>query len=201
MRQHSQELSDIRKYIELAEGELVRAAAITTQTLRFHKQATSPQETTADQLFDSVLTILHGRIVNAHVELQRRSRATQPVRCFEAEIRQVLSNLITNALDAMNPGKGCVLVRSRNGTRWATRERGMFLTIADTGSGMTASTQSKLFDAFFTTKGTVGTGLGLWVSKEIVDRHRGALRVRSSQNPRHHGTVFSLFLPFNAVTR
>jgi signal transduction histidine kinase len=67
--------------------------------------------------------------------------------------------------------------------------------------GMSDETQAKLFNPFFTTKGITGTGLGLWLSKEMIDRHRGVLRVRSSQSPKHRGSVFSIFLPFDAVLR
>lgn len=201
LAQTTEDLESIRSFLDTAERELRRAAAITTQTLRFHKQATSPQAITAAQLFESVLTILHGRIANTAVEVLLRLQATEPVNCFEGEIRQVISNLVGNSLDAMSPHPGRLLLRSRLGTSWRTGERGLVLTIADTGSGMSAATQTKLFDAFFTTKGILGTGLGLWVSREIVDRHRGALRLRSSQSPKHHGSVFTLFLPFEAVVR
>ena len=80
-------------------------------------------------------------------------------------------------------------------------EPGISVTIADTGAGMSPETQRRLFRPFFTTKGLTGTGLGLWVSKGIIDRHRGKLNVRSSQSPAHRGTIFTLFLPFNAALR
>jgi signal transduction histidine kinase len=127
-------------------------------------------------------------------------RARKEFRCFEGEIRQVLSNLISNALDAM-PETGRLLLRSRLGCDWKTGSKGVVMTVADTGVGMSRETRDKLFHAFFTTKGLTGTGLGLWVTKEIVARHHGSLRLRSSQSPSHHGTVFSLFLPFEAVVR
>ncbi len=201
LAQISENVAEIREYLGLAERELRRAAAITTQTLRFHKQATSPQDITADDLFETVLTILHGRILNSRVQIVQRLRARQPVRCFEAEIRQVISNLIANALDAMPAEGGRLFLRSRVGTCRVSRQVGIVLTVADDGTGMSAETQARLFDAFFTTKGITGTGLGLWISQEIVARHRGTLRVRSSQSRGHHGTVFTLFLPFDAVTR
>ena len=201
LAQISESLSDIREYLQLADRELRRAAGITSQTLRFHKQATSPQEITAEQLFESVLSIYHGRTVNSGVEIEERLRAPRPVRCFEGEIRQVISNLVSNALDAMNPYGGRLLLRSREGTNWRTGERGIVLTVADTGAGMNGATLRKLFQAFFTTKGITGTGLGLWVSKEIMDRHRGAVHVRSRQKPGSSGTVFTVFLPFDAAFR
>lgn len=197
----SDEVSAIHEYLDVAARELRRMSAITNQTLRFHKQASSPQAITASQLVESVLSIYHGRMANSKATIEERIRATQPVRCFEGEIRQVISNLVSNALDALNPVGGRLFIRSREGTRWSTGKQGLYLTVADTGKGMPESTQRRLFEAFFTTKGITGTGLGLWVSKEIVDRHSGALRVRSRVGNVPHGTVFTLFLPFDAVTR
>ena len=115
-------------------------------------------------------------------------------------MRQVFNNLIGNAIDAM-PVVGRLLVRSREGTNWRTGARGLFLTIADTGSGMGTANLRKLFEPFFSTKGIGGTGLGLWVSKGIVDRHHGAILVRSSASEKHHGTICSVFLPFGATMR
>ena len=191
---------EIQDFLAAAEIELRRVAAITSQTLRFHKQASSPQEISLTSLAESVLSIHQGRIVNTGVSIDHRWRARTPVRCFEGEIRQVLSNIIANALDAMHGG-GRLLLRDREGTHWQSGQPGVFLTIADTGTGMNAATQASLFNAFFTTKGLTGTGLGLWVSQQIVERHRGFLRVRSSQAEQHHGTVFELFLSFDAVVR
>jgi signal transduction histidine kinase len=193
-------LEESRGYLSTAEIELRRAAAITSQTLRFHRQATSPQLMNVRDLSDTVLSIYQGRINNAHVRIERRSRARRKVHCFEGEIRQVLSNLVSNALDVM-PGGGRLLVREREATNWRTGEPGVSITIADNGSGMTPEVQARIWNPFFTTKGVTGTGLGLWVSKEIVQRHRGELNVRSSRSPTHHGTVFTLFLPFDAVIR
>jgi signal transduction histidine kinase len=100
------------------------------------------------------------------------------VRCFEGEIRQVLSNLVGNSIDAMIPRGGRLLMRNRPGTDWKTGRRGIVITVADTGCGMPASTLSRIFEAFYTTKGSAGTGLGLWVSSEIIGRHHGTLRFR-----------------------
>lgn len=201
LARNSDELTEVREYLDSAERELRRVAAITSQTLRFHKQSTSPQEITAEQLYDGVLSIYHGRTTHSQVAIEQRLRAGKAVRCFEGEIRQVISNLISNALEAMGQNGGRLCLRSRQGTDWATGEQGLVLTIADTGSGISPAARAKLFRPFFTTKGITGTGLGLWVSKEIVDRHRGSLHVRSRQQPGGHGTVFTLFLPFKAVFR
>lgn len=197
----SDDVNEIHERLALADVELRRASAITSQTLRFHRQATNPQEITAENLIISVLRIFQGRIANSGVQIKERMRAQRPVCCFEGEIRQVISNLIGNALDAMDHGRGKLFLRTRVGKNWKTGEAGVVMTIADNGAGMSPSTLAKLFNPFFTTKGIMGTGLGLWVAKEIVDRHRGLLRVRSSQSPHSHGTVFTVFLPFRAEER
>jgi signal transduction histidine kinase len=200
LAEHSDSLEQTHEYIRIAEVELRRASAITAQTLRFHRQSSSPQEINVSELVSNVLSIYQGRLINSRVTVDRRGTSGRPVRCFEGEIRQVLANIVSNAIDAM-PDGGVLCVRDREVTDWRTGERGVAVTLADTGTGMTPETRARLFDAFFTTKGLIGTGLGLWVSKGIVDRHRGTLSVRSTLRPPHRGTVFTLFLPFDAVVR
>ena len=186
---------EARQYLKTAEIELHRVSAIANQTLRFHRQSTNPRPVTSEDLFDATLLLYQGRILNAQVRVERHDRTRTPVTCFDGEIRQVLSNLIGNAIDAMNGRGGRLLLRSREGTDWATGRRGIVLTVADTGMGMSPITLSRIFEPFFTTKGDQGTGLGLWISREIVDRHRGVLQVRSRQCAHCSGTVFVLFLP------
>jgi PAS domain S-box-containing protein len=192
---------DLRSYLETAERELRRVAVITNQTLRFHKQATKPRLVSSEELFESVLSIHQGRVVNALVRIERRSRADTAVMCFDGEIRQVLNNLVGNAIDAMHPRGGRLLLRSRRCTEWSTGRRGVVLTVADSGGGMSTAVLKRVFEPFFTTKGDSGTGLGLWVSKEIIDRHQGALRVRSSQREGRCGTVVTVFLPAEVAKR
>jgi PAS domain S-box-containing protein len=192
---------EMRDYLETAERELRRVAVITNQTLRFHKQATKPRLVSCEELFESVLSIHQGRVVNAHVRIERRSRGNASVMCFDGEIRQVLNNLAGNAIDAMHPGGGRLLLRSRPGTEWSTGRRGVVLTVADSGEGISPAVMKRVFEPFFTTKGDSGTGLGLWVSQEIIARHEGGLRVRSSQREELSGTVFTVFLPAEAAKR
>jgi len=188
-------------YLEAAEVELQRVSAIANQTLRFHRQSTNPRPATAEDLIGGILPLYQGRLTNSPVTIERRDRTHRPFMCFDGEIRQVLSNLIGNAIDAMNPTGGRLLIRSREATDWTTGRKGVVLTVADTGPGMAPHTLSRIFEPFFTTKDTSGTGLGLWISREIVDRHRGVLKVRSSQSTLGSGTVFALFLPFDQEAR
>jgi PAS domain S-box-containing protein len=195
----SRNMDEVQSYLQDAETELQRVSAITNQTLRFHRQATRPIETTCDELFASVLAIYATRLTNANISIEKRKRANRPILCFDGDVRQVLSNLVGNAIDAMNTKGGRLLLRSREGHDWKAGRLGIVLTIADAGAGMPVSVARQVFEAFFTTKGIGGTGLGLWISREIVDRHRGRLAFRSSQRRGHSGTVFTVFLPFGAV--
>ena len=189
---------ELHKYLHVADRELNRVSAITNQTLRFYRQSPTPRTVACGDLIDSVLTIHRGRIVSSHIQVDLRLRATQSLHCFEGEIRQVLNNLIGNAIDAM-PHGGRLLIRSRECTHWLTGRRGLVVTVADTGSGIRSENIRKIFEPFFSTKGPDGTGLGLWLSHEIVQRHQGIFQVRSSQRSARRGTVFTLFLPFDAL--
>ncbi len=199
LARHSETMQQAQPFLDTADLELRRVAAITNQTLRFHRQATRPTAVTFAQLTDGIFTGQHSRVLNAGILVQQRDRATQPILCFEGEIRQVLTNLIGNAIDSMHATGGTLFLRGRTARDPATGTLGLTLTVADTGTGIPAAARAKLFDAFFTTKGIGGTGLGLWISKEILDRHHGKLHLRTSQNDARHGTVFTVFLPTNTA--
>ena len=195
LMQSARDLDEAQSYLQTAELELRRVSLITSQTLRFHRQTTKASPVLLSNLIGDVLALFHGRIINNKIEVEKRNRAEHLVPCLEGEIRQVISNLIGNAIDVMPTG-GRLLVRSREAQSHRTGKRGMVVTVADTGFGMSAEVQRKAFDAFYSTKGVGGTGLGLWISNEIVMRHRGELRFRSRCTPRSSGTVFTLYLPF-----
>ena len=184
-----------REYVDLAEAELARVSQIVTQTLRFYRQSVRPSPVTAAQIVQPALDLYQGRLANSGITVIRHFHSETPILCLENELRQVVSNLISNAMDAMRTG-GRLYLRAHDATDYATGTRGLRITIADTGHGMSPATLSRIFEAFFTTKDLNGTGLGLWISADIVQRHKGRMTVRSSQHPRYHGTVFSLFLPF-----
>ena len=201
LARHSSNSAEVQHYQKQADHELQRMSAITNQTLHFHKQATRPGLFSCEDLFASVIGVYQGRFLNSQIELQARWRAKRPISCFEGEIRQVLNNLVGNATDAMQATGGRLLLRSREATNWKAGDKGVVITVADTGGGMSPKTLKKVFDAFFTTKGAGGTGLGLWISHEIIQRHRGTIRIRSSQRENDSGTVFAIFLPYEAPVR
>jgi PAS domain S-box-containing protein len=185
---------EAKKHLQAAEAELLRVSAIANQTLRFYRQSTFPAPMTATELIDGTLPLYQGRLLNFRLTAERRDRAAVRVTCFDGEIRQVLSNLIANAIDAMRSTGGRLLIRTREAIDWKSGGRRIVITVADTGMGMSPTTRARIFEPFFTTKES-GTGLGLWISREILDRHHGVLRVRSSQSPGASGTVFTISLP------
>ncbi len=187
---------EVKGYVHMAQSELSRVSQIATQTLRFHRQAVAPTDVTAQELISAVARLYIGRLANSHISVEARYDTDTPILCFENDIRQVLNNLIANAIDAMRHG-GRLVMRAHNAH--VNGINGVRITIADTGHGMPAATVARIFEPFFTTKDLNGTGLGLWISAGIVDRHQGRLQVRSSDDPKHHGTVFTLFLPCKEV--
>ncbi len=194
LARRNSDLQRSQEFLDLAELELRRMASITRQTLSFNKQIAMPHEVNCEDLFGSVTGIYQSRFANAGVTVERRLRAHHPILCIGGEIRQVLNNLVSNAVDAM-PCGGRLLLRSRDATHPLTGESGIVMTVADTGTGIRADRLRRIFEPFYTTKDIGGTGLGLWISHDIVERHRGDLRVRSSVGPSRRGTVFTFFLP------
>jgi signal transduction histidine kinase len=191
---HEQLPSTTRRYLETAQGELARVSHIATQSLRFHRQTMNPAHVDPKELIESVVDLYQGRLFNSNIRVVSRYKSTKRVLCFENDIRQVLNNLIANAVDAMRQG-GRLLLCSRGGTDWKTGRSGVRITVADTGHGMSADVKKRVFEPFYTTKEMNGTGLGLWISRGIVARHHGSLALKSSQKPGWNGTVFTLFLP------
>jgi signal transduction histidine kinase len=189
-----------RSYLEMAQKELDRVAQITVQTLRFHRQSSRPVHTEPEELIETVLALFDSRIRRQEITLSKRFRSTQPLFAYEGEVRQVIVNLLGNAIDAM-PNGGRISIRTAETHSAATGRHGLVMTVADTGSGMDEETIQRLFEPFFSTKGVTGTGLGLWVSKEIVDRHHGRIRVRSrkAKDGSPGWTIFRVFLPFGGV--
>jgi len=189
-------------YVQMAEHEAQRIAEITQQTLRFYRQSTLPLRANMSELVDSVLNLYQGRLNTQNIRVERDFDRTMDLFCFGGEIRQVFANLVGNAIDAMGIG-GRLVVRARRSRNWKDpdwenpEKSGVRFSVADTGSGMDLSVQKRIFEAFFTTKDETGTGLGLWVSEEIIRKHRGMIHLRSRPigGEKSPGTVFQIFIP------
>jgi signal transduction histidine kinase len=184
-------------YVRMAEHEARRISEITQQTLRFYRQSTLPSRAKMSELIDSVISLYHGRLAAQNIEVQREFDPEMDLFCFSGEIRQVFANLVGNSIDALGES-GRLIVRARPSRNWKSPEKkGVRFAVADTGSGMEPHVRARAFEAFFTTKEVTGTGLGLWVSHEIIVKHGGLVRVRSraENSGKAPGTVFQIFIP------
>jgi PAS domain S-box-containing protein len=194
--------NDVRSYAMLAETELSRVADITMQTLRFHRQQTAASPVDLNDTIPSVFRLYTARFLSRKIMIEQRLRPTPSPMLLEGDIRQVLNNLIRNAYDAMPEG-GRLCVRLRAAASTTTGEPGVRITLADAGTGFLPRMREHLFEPFHTSKEVTGTGLGLWISKGIMDKHRGRISMRSrmhdaASSAGGHGTVFSLWLPLAA---
>ena len=193
------EESETRELLGRAEEELGRVAQLTKQTLGFFRGTTGAASQSLAELVQPLVGLYSSRARNKNIKVSVEIKQDPAVYCVPSEIRQVVSNLLNNSIEAVEVG-GSVKIRIS-----AARERsgagspGARLTIADSGCGIPTGIRKHLFEPFFTTKTDVGTGLGLWISKTIVEKHGGSIRLRSRTTPDSSGTVFSLFLPLNAA--
>ncbi len=204
LHDHTSLDAEALQYAEMAQHELARVSQITQQTLRFYRQSTQPAATRLGEVLDSVLTLYRGRVHAAQIQVVRAYDEKAELHSFGGELRQLFANLIGNALDAM-PHGGTITLRVHRGKDWGrTGQFGVHVVIADTGCGMTPAVRQRIFEPFYTTKEATGTGLGLWVSAEIVEKHHGRVRVRSraavgNGTGQKSGTVFLLFFPHSTA--
>ncbi len=175
-------------YLEQANDELRRVAHIVSQTLGFYRDSSAPRETDISALVKDVLYLYQRKMNNRQIRICTRIDDDVKLSVIPGEIRQVVANLVANAIHATAPGG---IISAEVHRRSSTVE----LVLSDTGHGISPEHLEHIFEPFYTTKKDVGTGLGLWVSKGIVEKHSGSLSVQSSTDPDDHGTVFSITLP------
>lgn len=186
---------DARHYVALAERELSRTSHITRQMLTFHRESARSVNIDLSELLDGVLDLFEAKLDSRNISVTKLYTAERQVEGYPSEIRQLFVNLVGNAIEAIGRN-GRLRIRVARSRDWRNPERrGIRVAIGDTGSGIAPDCQGKLFEPFFTTKGESGTGLGLWVSRGIVEKHEGTIRFRSSVRRGRCGTVFSVFLP------
>ena len=185
--------SGSRQLLEIADKELQRLSHIAARSLKFYRQRTAPASVALDEVIDSVIYFHDPSIRLRNIAIERRYSSAPAVLCQPGEIQQVFTNLVSNALDAL-PDKGRLVVAVRPAPNHNGQE-GVVVTVADNGSGMDRHMFERLFHPFVTTKGEAGTGLGLWVSKGILDNHEARISVRSRSGC---GTVFRIFFPVAA---
>jgi signal transduction histidine kinase len=183
-----------RGLLEMADKELQRLSHIAARSLKFYRQRTAPTLTSMEELLESVIYFHETTIKSRSIDLDRRYWKAPLVFCYPGEVQQVVTNLLGNALDAVEP-HGRMMVGVRPSKDRCGRD-GVVVTVADDGCGMSQAMLDRLFQPFATTKGEEGTGLGLWVSKGILDKHHARIAVRSKAGL---GTVFRIFIPVDAA--
>jgi two-component system, chemotaxis family, CheB/CheR fusion protein len=187
-----------RKYVELAQEELKRVSEITRLTLGMQRGTDRRESVQLTKLLDNVLTIYQRKTLTLGVEITKSYKDQGVVVGSPGELRQVFSNLIVNAMDALATSGDRLVLRVRRSRRWDTGQVGVRVSVLDNGPGIPPEHRKNLFQAFYTTKGDQGTGIGLWTSVSIVHKHGGTMRVRSSVRAGRNGTSFSVFLPLGS---
>jgi PAS domain S-box-containing protein len=182
-------------YLLSAKQELDRVAHITRQTLGFYRDTSSPIRMNVAKTLDDLLLLYEKRLEVRNIKIVKQFDCDVEVMAFAGEIRQAISNLLTNSMDAM-PSGGTLTIRIRRTCgRNNSNAPGVTITVADTGAGIPPEIRQNLFQPFFTTKADVGTGLGLWITRGIIDKHDGHMHMRSRNGVEKHGTATSIFLP------
>jgi two-component system, NtrC family, sensor kinase len=183
------------KYLASAEQELSRVSGIARQILSFHRESASPVFVNLSELLENVVVLHRLALADKDLRIQKEWDTSLSVRGFPAQLRQVFSNLIRNAIEASYVGK-CIRIRiSKGAPRNGIHGQAARVTICDAGVGIQAENLRRIFEAFFTTKELKGSGVGLWLSSTIVHEHRGRIQVRSNTDPRRSGTCVSVVLP------
>src|SRR6476620_7903155 len=183
------------EYLRLAEQEIGRLDSIAQQALGFVRETTAPEQVDPARLIDEVLQSYMRKLLQNKITIDKRTQENVEILGFPGELRQLFSNLILNAMEAMKDG-GRLRVRVARTHEWSGDQRaGVRVTVADTGSGIAPLALPHIFEPFFTTKKENGTGLGLWLAYGIVQKHSGWIRVASRTSAGSTGTVFVVFLP------
>jgi PAS domain S-box-containing protein len=189
----SKSLSSARSYMKTAETELERVSHIARQTLGYYRENGAQVAVLLQELIEDVISVYQGKLSAAGLTVDCRFEDHPPITASKGELIQVLSNIIANSIDAM-PRGGVLHI----GVKRTDVPAGVEVTIRDHGTGIPKEHLDRVFEAFFTTKGNLGTGIGLWVAKQLIERHGGQITLTSSTEPETTGTTIRIFLPLTA---
>jgi PAS domain S-box-containing protein len=192
-KQHPNLPEKVQRYLNLADHELGRVAHLAQQTLGFYRDTSQPVELAVSEVVEDVLTIYEGKFKYKRLMIDRQIEPNLTIYTSQGELKQILSNLVANAIDASHD-RGKIVIRARASRHFQSGRRGIRMTIADNGTGIPSRHKAKIFVPFFTTKKEVGTGLGLWITKDLLEKRGGHIRFRSSVSS-HGGTAMSIYLP------
>ena len=184
----------VQSCLETADSELKRVAHITRQTLGFYRETAAPTTFYVVELLESIVDLLSAKVASSKATIDIQCRRDLKFKAFPGELRQVFSNFVRNSLDASSEA-GFITLRA-SPCFFVHQERpAMRVTVSDNGHGIDAAALPSMFQPFFTTKGAIGNGLGLWVSRQIIEKHGGRIQVRSRTSGPRQGTTFSVVLP------
>jgi PAS domain S-box-containing protein len=200
LRDHSSLDDEAMEYARMGEKELVRVAHIVKHTLSFYRESKQPIPVSIAEVLDNVVELQSRNIQMQGISLDKRYVQDAMVQGFPGELRQVFMNLIVNAIQAM-PDGGRLRISVREHVASETKTNWVSISVCDTGSGIKADDAQQLFEPFFTTKSTKGTGLGLWISKGIVQKYDGSIRFRTIRQSGGCATCFRVLLPGHTSTK
>jgi PAS domain S-box-containing protein len=185
---------EVREHLELAEQEIERVSLIARQTLGYFRETTQATSEQISVVVEEVLTVYRSKLSHGRVHVHRKFFPAAPIFIRKGELTQVFANLVANAIDAMADGGNLSIMISQE---IVFGRSGVLLHFIDDGNGIPEHQREQIFEPFFTTKQKHGTGIGLWVSRQLVESHGGTVSVTSSEGPEERGACFSVFLPYD----
>jgi PAS domain S-box-containing protein len=188
---------EVQGYLHMAEQELDRVSHITRQTLGFYRDSSEPEPVQVRAVVESVMKLYDNKMKSKQIAVELKVADCPPVQGLQGELKQLVANLVSNAADAVGNGGR---IRISVSPAFRAQGNGVEVRVADNGPGVAVENRGRIFEPFFTTKQDVGTGLGLWVSKEIAGRHGGSIEISLDKDNDLGGAVFTVFLPLEAQT-
>ena len=198
LREHSSLDEEAQYFCKLAEEELARVAHITKQTLSFYRESQQAVSVSLAEVLDNIIELQSRRLQLNNIVLDKRFESRGVIHGYPVELKQVFLNIIGNAVQAM-PNGGRLRIRLSESSDHSNGRRGMRVSVYDTGSGIRPEHAKRIFEPFFSTKEAKGTGLGLWISKGIIQKYQGSIRFRSMCFRGQNATCFSIFIPSSSV--
>lgn len=200
LRDHPSLNEEARYYAQLADQELARVGHITRQTLSFYRESQKAVVVYLTDLLNDILELQQTSLLLSGIELETIYKTRGESHGFSGELKQAFMNLVSNSIQAM-PNGGRLRIRVRNTFKKERHLAGLIISITDSGCGISAEASKRLFEPFFTTKEAKGTGLGLWISRGIIEKHEGSLAFRSHFGKQGTTTCFQIFLPTHTTIR
>lgn len=183
-------LAEVRSFVSVAERELEHVAQIARQALGYYRDDGKPTPVAVQELIENILAVYQGKLTSAGIATECKFDDHPPLWGSRTELLQIFSNIVANAIDAMPQG-GVLRIQ----TKRLLQPDGVEIQFTDSGVGIRKDELAKVFEAFFTTKGNMGTGIGLWVVKQLIEKRGGRVNLISKTDTPARGTTVSIFLP------